>query len=104
MFIASDLSLTLGILHIRLLLRYLLEHGREKHIQAGVSLNQVSEFGEDGMQFFGVVFYVTDDAREPFLVDAVVLWKPFPGSLQRQNSNPVTRFLDFTLTEDADAL
>lgn len=74
--VVTNLFVTLGILDVRLLLRDLIEHGSDQHVDARVRLNELLELFENGLKLLGILLDMIDDTIKPFLVSSVVVWQP----------------------------
>lgn len=74
--VVTNLFVTLGVLDIRLLLRNLIEHGSDQHVNARVRLNELLELFENGVKLLGILLDMIDDTIKPLLVNSVVVWHP----------------------------
>ena len=64
------------IVLIRLLLRDLLKHGSEKHVEPGIILDHGLKFLDYRSELSGILIDVLNDISEPFPLDAVVCGQP----------------------------
>jgi hypothetical protein len=80
--VVAHLLVAEGIILVRLLHRYLLEHRVDEDIDPSILLNHVFELLQDRVKLFGIVLDTVDNVGQPLLVDAVIRGEPVPGPVQ----------------------
>ena len=72
----ADLAMAGRIVLIRLLLRDLLKHRSEKHVEPGIILDHRLQFLDHWSELSGILIDVLNDISKPFPLDAVVCGQP----------------------------